>query len=981
MSGFKSKAGFKFDTTDYGDSETIAGNDQLHILSEGIVPMVGHDEGSIHTGKYLSKDSLLTDRRSEGNLSEEVYYGDMNLMACALGMSHDNSPINPTGSVYEHYFEPDYDLATREITPWDNPNNILGKLRRRGTLCIDKDQDIWQFNSAMVQSMTIEISVNSITRNYSLVANPVKINADQNTISDGWDFLDGGRALFTHCTVYLKKRDIFTVNSSYNALVINETTNITITLEDGIYSGYQYAKHIENKLNSDSQLTGQYTVNWNPFNRKFTFEGDTSFSIKGANFATEIEHKIGFPSDTSSAKRHVSEVPAGPDTYEVWANADKINVSNIRLNYNNNFQINNDSLSKKDLQEPFVNSRSGNGDMELPRYSDSNFINEINGEDIYEMKIVLTGDQISGSYYEGLEFHLPQIKISSFNASVSGDQKVLRNLNFEILDPIQFLDFQNFHFGFYYERPLPEAPDSGYEFYCMGIYQGKLIGGAYSTGATESKIYQLDDDGWNLLFTTTGSLQVYCMKEFGDELYIGFSDGKIRNWNGSFSGEVNDMGTDPVKDLEVYDDKIWAIDNGGVIDYSSDGTSWSNSTDLGATVAWRLKRYNGALIALARVTTNKVFKYISSWSSVLDTGGTASYMSMDIWGGLLIVSSGQIIQRYDGTTFTPLTNLSTDTRHLLNFNGNLIAFQTAASAPYVYDVPNETDYIPGWINFQIREKPWIFEGKMIFTIQGLGLYYFNPHKMITIKATNTVPWNPIMTISPTDFGSIVRWMRADRILNYGNGDYADNLKNRYGDKNRYRGNALTFVPTLTYNSVNGMPAIVQTADDNGHYQLAANCTDLNFGTDNFSVIYSAYMPSSQADEVNVLIVKRKNNEGWELFQYSNHSTYWRLYGTVSGQIDVEPTLVEQRNDKYHWYYCERESGVGIRGTVDNGSLNAQLTNVDDIDNSENHYIGDEGAALRPGHRWTEILIFTRLLTAAERTMIHNYLDRKYEVDA
>lgn len=110
----------------------------------------------------------------------------------------------------------------------------------------------------------------------------------------------------------------FEVTASNNKLDFNEGSGeITITIDNGSYTGTEIAVEVQSKLNA-SPGTNTYTCSFNRSTRIFTIASNNAMTLltnTGTNSATSIYSNLGYStaSDTSSATSHAAGTALGTE--------------------------------------------------------------------------------------------------------------------------------------------------------------------------------------------------------------------------------------------------------------------------------------------------------------------------------------------------------------------------------------------------------------------------------------------------------------------------------------------------------------------------------------------------------------------------------------------------------------------------------------------------------------------------------------------
>jgi len=216
FSGVETKASYTLEAGDYGIPTLIAPGDQIHFNGESLRPTQqnANDDYFNLTGRgYSITDQIF--KSIGGNISIEAYYDDINLIAAALGLSNlDTSPNDLLGGAWQHNFYFDDDKADRLQDTRDRATPVVAKpMKRRGTLAVDKGANVWQYPSAMVNTMTLNAdAVGGVGFNFGILSRDIGLNQSPNTSSQFWAFKnptdrDKDKVLFEDIKVFIADFD------------------------------------------------------------------------------------------------------------------------------------------------------------------------------------------------------------------------------------------------------------------------------------------------------------------------------------------------------------------------------------------------------------------------------------------------------------------------------------------------------------------------------------------------------------------------------------------------------------------------------------------------------------------------------------------------------------------------------------------------------------------------------------------------------
>jgi hypothetical protein len=309
-SGIESKAAFTLETGDYGTPIQIASGDQIHFDNESLRPTqqnVKDDYFSITNRGYSISDQVF--KSVGGNISIEPYYDDINLIAAAMGLSNlDSSPQDLSGGAFQHNFYLDDDKADRAQDSRDRSVPDVAKpMKRRGTVAIEKGANVWQYPSAMINTMTINAdAVGGVSMNFGILARDIGLNQLPNGSSAGWTFANSSnedKVLFEDIKVYVSDFDeVDPLNDSH--LVCLSSFSFTIDSHLSIQNDRDTNTLISQPFGRLGTITGSFNF---PF---FTNAQETT-QIQNLLDAQKVRIIILFTSDKSisaSAIKYAYEI-------------------------------------------------------------------------------------------------------------------------------------------------------------------------------------------------------------------------------------------------------------------------------------------------------------------------------------------------------------------------------------------------------------------------------------------------------------------------------------------------------------------------------------------------------------------------------------------------------------------------------------------------------------------------------------------------
>jgi len=745
--GYASKAAFKIETGDFRTAIALNGAaeyNQIHFISEGVSPDIAVENSVMLDGSAGVKTSYQTLKKYGGDLVVEGWYrGLESLLICALGMSHqDNSPVDEGSGAYRHYIELSNDLSTRAFNEFEMATPS-GNAIRRGTLGFEKSVSIWEFVSTMFNSVTMQVTPQRVIFTFNVVPEDLHHDSGTNSASTNWAVpANGTQIYFSDATLYLKARDEFTITSSNDVLTLNESGDVSLDIDDGTYTGYELAQAIQIAANA-SALTGTYTVTYSEELRKFKIVSTVSFFVVSTG---DMNVTVGFSDSANSADQleNTSIYQAVPDSFAAFDSGDQVGFNSLSWTLENNLATDDqDSESSSKILEPERNDmRSITGSIEIPRYEDDDKVKAVNGFTTYAMHLKFTGDLIGGANYEELNVYFPQIKFTNVQAPIGGAELIKQTLNFEVQNPVNFLDFVNFNFVDYMYRSIGTAAGNCQS---MGAYKDGLY-----CGCSGGIIMKMTDGAWASSCDFGANTPLSIMMYDGN-LYAGTTAGEIFEYDGSSWSASCDVGAGQIINMTRYDDNLYVLENttGKVFEYN--GSAWSLSCDTVSTSACEMIVFQGSLYVAGYDSNLRVFKYNgSAWSSSCDFGASpGTYLGMCLLGSKLYlladVGAQPTLFSFDGTTWSSEGNLTNTARYAIEYKGNILYFEHSATGDiYAWDFDSSSDYVAFNINADLTAfNTIVYDGRLMLPVATTTPKFIEPLKEILITIQNENATNPL----------------------------------------------------------------------------------------------------------------------------------------------------------------------------------------------------------------------------------------------
>lgn len=267
--GYKSKTAFRKEGVQvaYATPVECGTGHQMPIIPPiGLTRQIVKElDNAIRHKAGIGGSNVVTKQVSGACEFEMVYRGLEHLLICATGISEEPETVD-TG-VYKNNFNLAENMHTESFMAGygmlAGDGFLAGdKLTRRGTLCIDKAvSPIWEYVSAMVQSMTIKGNAKGVRVGVELIPYDLDRSSSTNTSSSSWSILndDWDPVLFQDMVFWIDDYSASTALSSADAVGVSEfeiklDNNLIVTQDS--QSGLYIA---EPRRNGKRQVTGSFT--------------------------------------------------------------------------------------------------------------------------------------------------------------------------------------------------------------------------------------------------------------------------------------------------------------------------------------------------------------------------------------------------------------------------------------------------------------------------------------------------------------------------------------------------------------------------------------------------------------------------------------------------------------------------------------------------------------------------------------------------
>lgn len=268
--GFSTKTAWRKEDTqaDYGEVIECGADQQIPLISEDLSFNVEKDPDNVVRYKAGQGAAYVTRKGVAGPANLEcVYRGLESIFASACGLcNYSESPKTMVAGVYKHTFELDENIGTKSWAAGDGILAGSGYLAgdnkvRRGTLCIDKSVSIWEFASAMINSITIHGDSKGVRVDLDLVPYNIDRASAVNTASTTWSIPDDDweSVLFQDMAIWIDDYSEVTALTSADAVGVSEFS-ITLNNNLKIYQDSVSGLHIaEPRREGKRQVTGSFT--------------------------------------------------------------------------------------------------------------------------------------------------------------------------------------------------------------------------------------------------------------------------------------------------------------------------------------------------------------------------------------------------------------------------------------------------------------------------------------------------------------------------------------------------------------------------------------------------------------------------------------------------------------------------------------------------------------------------------------------------
>ncbi len=557
-SGHQATAAFLKEAAAWGTTEVACGSgDLLPLKSTTLDQVKAIAPRAVLDGKGGESFHDIVRLTAGGEQVNWGYYDNnalLSLIICALGFSHkNNSPQNPTGSVYTHLVELAEDLDLEAWKTFEEDTSPYGNKVRFGTLCVDMQVSIWEFLSSKIQSMTIRGNSNDgrMEISFNTVARSRDRGSSTNTDSSTWTGNIAQPMLFNDLVVRMRSVDEYTIDSGSDILQFyeNAANDVNAHVDDGTYSGAEvaalFAKSASALTSNSIVYQGIYHHETHKFefrntNNSITFDIDISDS--------DSSNKLGFTSDPGAALSQTGQTGGQFDNADLDSN-DQVSISDFEIVITNNLEDTHQTTETTlYIEEPLRNAPfTVSFSATFPRYQNDNFLKHVDYDTIMCADWRFTGATISGG--EGYEFNvlMPQFKFTSIPAPIDGaglvPQKLSAVASKPLLDKLPGWDENGSASDSEIDKFLTtivlEASED--EVMVLATYKGKIYGGMGESGAVLMEYDPATDTWTDPFLDITGYMSVQGLAVANEKLYIAVlkdaaADARIFSWDGTTAG-------------------------------------------------------------------------------------------------------------------------------------------------------------------------------------------------------------------------------------------------------------------------------------------------------------------------------------------------------------------------------------------------------------------------------------------------------------
>ena len=747
--GATSKAAFKIENTAWGTSTDCGAGDQIHFISESISHAIEQAQAIHKDGNVGAKNLYPIAKKYGGDLLVEAHYaGIESLIACAMGMSHQNlSPVSTSTSAYEHFFEPSEDMSVRAFNGYEM-TTPSGNAYRKGTLCLEKDVSVWELASSMVNAMNFEAGPERVTFSFTVAGKVIAFDTATNAASSSWTLPSNTEQItWDDLTFYIKARDEFTITAANDTFIIDDGGgDVTLDIADGTYTGYELAQLIAAGANANASIDGQYEMEYDEHRRRFklyTTDAQT-FSVTGTDM--QMASTVGMTIASTLAVQAESNFDAIPNAYAAFAAADQLGISKFTFALENTLDIESqDSESDLYIIEPERNGfRRVTGTIEIPRYKNDDFLKAVSGYTTYMIHAKFSGSAIDSENYE-LNIYLPAVKFTNVEAPITGPELIKQTLAFEAEVP-DIVDLVNFGFGEYAFKDLKASSYTVYSFapYTDGLYMGGPL----------SEVVNWDGSNYTLSTDMAGGI-LHSMASFNGKIYAGEQNSVIYEYDGSSSwSSQTDLGTGSIDDFALFDDKLFVLQgaSGKVWKTSAPAAanSWSLSTDTTATNGDRMAVYNGKLYMIGSDGSTFTRVYVTSnglttgWSISTDISAGSGQTALTVHRGKLYAAAGDILHEFNDTTWTQLGSM-VGCIDMISYKGNLLLLESGSTKDlYFWSFTSSTDVnIYTGLNLTSTQRMINYQGNLFIAHVDAQVKVLKSLSEILITIQNQNSTNPL----------------------------------------------------------------------------------------------------------------------------------------------------------------------------------------------------------------------------------------------
>lgn len=686
------------DSTDYGDPFSMGG--------KSIVKQSAFTITHARSGKLI--DTTTGQGAYPGLVVSFQLTLESNAVSVAplihtfFGGADETSPVSSSEQLFglelgRHYQVYPDDIQSRPISFYQSQLTTSRPTKHvLGTLAADFGETVIQIDSVALDTLRIEY--NSRTGGLVTVTGRGRIStwdATENPNSNNWEAWDDQERRIQPVTTsgiagstFISLAPTDTMTISNKTLIINETGfgDNSVVINSGTYTTGKMCRTIEQKLNEDADLSGLYTVRYNPTIRRFIITSTVEFYVKSTG---TINSFIGFSTTSNSSAGLMVRSPfEALLTQQDNLGLDRRPVTDMVLEFTGNVAYPSEVGPHVSHAVPYrMRDIDATITATLPRFENDDLVNYARDNERLFAHVFFAdggiGDPLGTGYYTGFHFVFNHVLMETATV-IGGLGPVGLSVSARAISDDSYMhpkiaytpDDAGRNFGF-----KPISADQNYRAAC--VFQGVPTFAAHDPDIGANYVYQLRHSEWVNLGFSDNTFDIEIMKSLKGKLYLGGDSGEFYEYDpdaDTWTEVITVASGSRIVDMVVFRDDIYVLAFDGTVSVWDGDTATGFRASGGGEKAYQLKSFEDKLYLGLYDGTMKVLVYDSSWTTSTSFAPADNRVDLEILNGKLFAVGGTAIRYLQGGSWTSLAGTSSPGfTYIVGHKGFLFCFRETSS--------------------------------------------------------------------------------------------------------------------------------------------------------------------------------------------------------------------------------------------------------------------------------------------------------------